>query len=86
MQRALDFLRPHRAHRLYPLCFVSELTCTNAKRVFEFLSRETELGAEDIDLIKRLIDECAKTEVCMRGCHYILAHNLLQVRILLASR
>lgn len=63
VQRALDFLRPHRPHRLYPLCFVSEVTCTNAKRVFEFLARETELGADDIDVIKRLIDECPKTEV-----------------------
>ena len=62
VQKALDFLRPHRSHRLYPLCFVSENTRTCAKRIFDCLSVEGELSAADIEEIKKLIDESPKTD------------------------
>ena len=63
VQKALDFLRPHRPHRLYPLCFVSENTRTNAKLVFEYLMQDGELSAADLEEIRRLIDESPKGDV-----------------------
>jgi len=55
-QKASDLLRPHRPHRLFPLCFVSESTRTAAKRIFDYLVQD-ELSQPDVDEIKRLVDE-----------------------------
>lgn len=62
VQKALDFLRPHRPHRLFPLCYVSEMTRTNAKKVFDYLEQPVELTTVELDDIKRLIDESPKTD------------------------
>lgn len=64
VQKALDFLRPHRPHRLFPLCFVSEATRTNAKKIFDLLMQDTEqLSATDTEEIRRLIDESPRNDV-----------------------
>lgn len=63
VQKALDFLRPHRQHRLYPLCFVSETTRINAKLVFDLLSlNDSELSTADLEEIKRLIDDSPRSD------------------------
>ena len=51
VQKALEFLRPHRPHRLYPLCYVSEATRSSAKRLFELLNQEAELSADDVSYL-----------------------------------
>lgn len=56
VQKAADLLRPHRPHRLFPLCFVSESTRTAAKRIFDYLVQD-ELTAADVEEVKRLMDE-----------------------------
>ncbi|ELT89611.1 hypothetical protein CAPTEDRAFT_190416 [Capitella teleta] len=60
VQRALDLLRPHRPHRLFPLCFVSEDTRIHAKRLFDLL--EAEPTALEVEEMKRLIEESPSTE------------------------
>ncbi len=62
VQKALDFLRPHRPHRLYPLCFVSENIRLNANRIFDMLQQEGEMSTSDLDEIKRLIDDSPGTD------------------------
>ena len=62
VQRALDFLRPHRPHKLYPLCFVSENTRNNAKKIFEYFNQDEELTPQEVDEIRHLMDECPKTD------------------------
>ena len=62
VQKALDFLRPHRSHHLYPLCFVTESTRTSAKRIFDYLSQDGELLMANIEVMKKLIDESPKTD------------------------
>ena len=62
VQKALDFLRPHRPHRLYPLCFVSESTRMSATRVFELMVQEAELDGPDLEEIKRVLDDNPKSD------------------------
>ncbi len=62
VQKALDFLRPHRPHRHYPLCFLSESTRSNAKKIFEYLAQDTELLPADVEDIKHVLDDSPKTE------------------------
>lgn len=63
VQKALDFLRPHRPHRLFPLCFVSEITRTNAKKILNILMQDAELSASDNEEVKRLIDESPRNDI-----------------------
>lgn len=56
IQKTSHLLRPHRPHRLFPLCFVSESTRTAAKRIFDYLVQD-ELSTADVEEIKRLVDE-----------------------------
>ena len=62
MQKALDFLRPHRPHRLYPLCFVAETTRNNAKRIFELLGQDNELSPADLEEARKLLDDSPKAD------------------------
>ena len=63
VQKALDLLRPHRPHRLYPLNFVSEETRSNAKRLFSYLEQDVEdMLSNELDEIKKCIEE-ARAEV-----------------------
>ena len=63
VKKALDFLRPHRPHHLFPLCFVSETTRTNAKKIFDYLMQEGELATSDLEEIKRLVEESPRNDV-----------------------
>ena len=62
VQKALDFLRPHRPHRLYPLCFVAETTRNNAKRIFELLGQDNELSPADLEEARKLLDDSPKAD------------------------
>ena len=63
VQKALDLLRPHRSHRLYPLCFVSETTRTSSKRLFDLLQQEEELSVTDLEDIKKIIEDNPRADV-----------------------
>ncbi len=62
VQKALDFLRPHRPHHLYPLCFVAETTRNNAKRIFELLDQDCELSPSDLEESRKLLDDSPKAD------------------------
>ena len=63
VQKALDILRPHRHHKLYPLWFVSEETRTCSNVLFDFLKHNPcNLGRYELEEIKRIIDQ-ARSEV-----------------------
>ena len=60
VQKALDLIRPHRPHRLFPLCFVSESTRITAKAIFDLLAQEKEIVQADLDKAKQLLDDSPK--------------------------